>query len=305
MARAFFERATSAHVASSAGLRPGAQIDPLIVAAMSEVGIDLRDCVPHALTPTIVSEADIIVRSIRPDPDNYEWPAGPRYIDWSLPLPANENAPTIDEVRRLRDAARAHALALAHELAFDELRPVSSLLVRAALPFGFCGGWALELFAATHGLALGRSHSDVDVAVLRNDLPRWVSKLASVFRIARDGGLHDAQPDEVASTSAHEIHVDVGGVAIELLVNDVDDDAWVYRRDRRVRRSLSQTFVAAEFPFLAPEIVLLFKAKTPREKDTADFAAILPLLDAERREWLRQALGVMHPDHPWSASLRP
>lgn len=189
-------------------------------------------------------------------------------------------------------------------LALDELRRVSRELAGAGLPFAFGGGWALELFAAKHGAELGRTHSDIDVAVLRRDLPSWASKLAGTFRIVRDGGIHDARPGEVASTTAHEIHVALEGVAIELLVNEADGDAWVYRRDPRVRRALSSAFVADELPFLAPEIVLLFKAKTPREKDVADAEVIMPLLDEERRAWLRDALDIVHPDHPWSGCIK-
>ena len=56
-------------------------------------------------------------------------------------------------------------------------------------------------------------------------------------------------------------------------------------------------------PYLAPEIVLLFKAKAPRAKDEADFAGVLPLLDARRKAWLDAALGLVHPDHPWRTAL--
>ena len=53
-------------------------------------------------------------------------------------------------------------------------------------------------------------------------------------------------------------------------------------------------------PYLAPEIVLLFKAKhADRDKDAADFARALPLLDDQRRQWLADALRVVHPGHDW------
>jgi hypothetical protein len=53
-------------------------------------------------------------------------------------------------------------------------------------------------------------------------------------------------------------------------------------------------------PYLAPEIVLLFKAKhAARDKDAADFARALPLLDAQRRQWLADALRIVHPGHDW------
>jgi hypothetical protein len=43
-------------------------------------------------------------------------------------------------------------------------------------------------------------------------------------------------------------------------------------------------------PYLASEIVLLLKAKNPRDKDEADFWCALPLLDGGQRLWLDNAL---------------
>jgi hypothetical protein len=56
-------------------------------------------------------------------------------------------------------------------------------------------------------------------------------------------------------------------------------------------------------PFLRPQAALLFKAKSMREKDEADFAAALPHLDAAARAWLRAALARAHPGHRWLESL--
>jgi len=56
-------------------------------------------------------------------------------------------------------------------------------------------------------------------------------------------------------------------------------------------------------PFGRPEIVLLFKAKHARPKDDGDLAAALPHLGAERRDWLREALELVHPGHRWLGEL--
>jgi hypothetical protein len=52
-------------------------------------------------------------------------------------------------------------------------------------------------------------------------------------------------------------------------------------------------------PVLAPEIVLLFKAKQRRPRDEADLANTLPILDGARRRWLSDAIRLVHPGHPW------
>ncbi len=44
-------------------------------------------------------------------------------------------------------------------------------------------------------------------------------------------------------------------------------------------------------PYGRPEIVLLFKAKyAVRDRDQADFEAVVPRLEPERRRWLAEAL---------------
>ena len=55
--------------------------------------------------------------------------------------------------------------------------------------------------------------------------------------------------------------------------------------------------------YLRPEVQLLHKAPGLREKDQADFDACLDLLEPGRREWLRTALGIAHPGHPWLGVL--
>ena len=42
-----------------------------------------------------------------------------------------------------------------------------------------------------------------------------------------------------------------------------------------------------------------FKAKAVREKDRADFEAVLPRMSSAQRAWLHTALERVHPDHDW------
>jgi hypothetical protein len=87
---------------------------------------------------------------------------------------------------------------------------------------------------------------------------------------------------------------------------DALDDVWICRRDDRIRLAYDKVIdrTADGIPYGRPEIVLLFKAKHARAKDDADLAAALPLLGAERRRWLADALAVVHPGHRWLASLQ-
>ena len=55
--------------------------------------------------------------------------------------------------------------------------------------------------------------------------------------------------------------------------------------------------------YLNPEVVLHFKARHARVKDVVDRDNVLPLLDDERRAWLREAVRRTYPDHAWQAVL--
>jgi hypothetical protein len=56
-------------------------------------------------------------------------------------------------------------------------------------------------------------------------------------------------------------------------------------------------------PYLAPEIVLLFKSKPMQPHDREDFRNALPALGAPARAWLRAAIAATNPYHDWLAWL--
>ena len=56
-------------------------------------------------------------------------------------------------------------------------------------------------------------------------------------------------------------------------------------------------------PYVRPEVVLLFKAKHARPKDEGDLAAVLPRLDAARKQQLAEWLELVHPVHFWLGDL--
>jgi hypothetical protein len=89
------------------------------------------------------------------------------------------------------------------------------------------------------------------------------------------------------------------------LLNEHDRETgeWVFRRDARIRRPLAGAFVQDRVPYLAPEIVLLYKAKAPSAKDDADFRTMRPHLQSDQRSWLRHALDVTAPGHHWASIL--
>src|SRR3990172_6012458 len=62
MAEALFNRLAGGRaIALSAGTQPGDKVNPVVVEAMREVGIDISGSMPKALTPEMAEQADRII----------------------------------------------------------------------------------------------------------------------------------------------------------------------------------------------------------------------------------------------------
>jgi len=95
----------------SAGSTPADEVNPAVVAAMREVGIDLSREVPKLLTDEAVGEADVVITMGCGDACPI-YP-GKRYLDWDLPDPAGKS---LHEVRPIRDEIDRRVRALLEEL---------------------------------------------------------------------------------------------------------------------------------------------------------------------------------------------
>ena len=89
------------------------------------------------------------------------------------------------------------------------------------------------------------------------------------------------------------------------MLDEADGDEWISRRDARIRRPIASLGLVTEHgtPILAPEVQLFYKSKRKLPKDEIDFAAALPLLDSDARQWLDESLAVTAPSHPWRTAL--
>ena len=95
----------------SAGSAPKNSINPIAVAAMAEVGIDIAHEQPKVLTPEAVIESDAVITMGCGDACPF-YP-GKRYEDWVLEDPAGQD---IDFVRGVRDEIKARVETLLSEL---------------------------------------------------------------------------------------------------------------------------------------------------------------------------------------------
>ena len=98
-------------VVHSAGSAPGEALNPAVVAAMAEVGIDISAERPKKLTDDMAQGANVIVTMGCGDACPV-YP-GKRYVDWELPDPAGK---PLEEVRPIRDEIAARVAMLLEEL---------------------------------------------------------------------------------------------------------------------------------------------------------------------------------------------
>ncbi|GAC1480076.1 MAG: arsenate reductase ArsC [Candidatus Dormibacteria bacterium] len=112
MSEALFAReAKGAHLARSAGTRPATTVNPQVVLAMQEVGIDISRRTPVRLTDQLAEWADVVVTMGCGDECPYI--PGKTYIDWDLADPAGR---PIEQVRAIRDDIRRRIETLIDQL---------------------------------------------------------------------------------------------------------------------------------------------------------------------------------------------
>ena len=115
MAAALLEKHGAGRVVvRSAGSAPADQLNPAVIEAMAELGIDLLagGAHPKKLTEAAVQASDVVITMGCGD----ECPffPGKRYLDWVLEDPAGQG---VESVRPIRDEIERRVLILIDELA--------------------------------------------------------------------------------------------------------------------------------------------------------------------------------------------
>ena len=95
----------------SAGSAPASEINPVVVEAMAEIGVDLGEEFPKPLTDEVVRAADVVITMGCGDACPI-FP-GKRYEDWELDDPAGQDLAAVradpGRDRRARPGARRRA----------------------------------------------------------------------------------------------------------------------------------------------------------------------------------------------------
>ena len=196
---------------------------------------------------------------------------------------------------------------------------VADLMATFSHTWFLCGGWAVDAWLGR----LTRDHPDVDIAVFQDDEHALFDHLAGWQLIAHDphvdGGTSEPWDGRRLDLPAH-IHgrLDAGeglpdrldaatqqGFGLDIQLNERSDSDWILRREPRITMPLSRCARQSAWglPTLVPEVILFYKAEEPRPHDELDFLALLPHLTEKQRRWLREAISLVHPDHPWLPQL--
>jgi hypothetical protein len=186
-----------------------------------------------------------------------------------------------------------------------DVATVLTLMQGTKVSWWLSGGEALDVFVGRPT----RPHGDTDISLRRCDLHAFQCFLAGrmELQVARDGRLSDL-PDGPTGDDVHGLWArDTASGPWRLQVNlePVERGEWIYRREPSVRLELEHVIRYRDdgLPYVAPAVQLLWKAKDTRPQDEHDFAAVVPLLDADERAWLAETIARCHPESAWPARL--
>ena len=107
-------------VVRSAGSEPADRINPAVVEAMAEVGIEISRESPKKLEDAMVRESDVVITMGCGDACPI-YP-GKRYLDWQLTDPAGKSP---EQIRPIRDEIATRVQALIAELGVDDAAATS------------------------------------------------------------------------------------------------------------------------------------------------------------------------------------
>ncbi len=169
------------------------------------------------------------------------------------------------------------------------------------------GGWAIDLFLGKQT----RTHSDLDILIERNDQAAlqtllsdwdvWVSDPPGTLRPWITGEfLNKGIQDIWCRRSLNDPW------RFQVMLFDVEDGDWIFKRDESIRRSLKSVTLGTNegFSILTPEVQLLYKSKSLRDKDMLDFENTLTAMNTAQKRWLKEALIKVYGDkHEWIKRL--
>ncbi|MEK7358215.1 MAG: amino acid transporter [Bdellovibrionota bacterium] len=181
---------------------------------------------------------------------------------------------------------------------------LAALLAASGKPIWLAGGHAIDAYLRRST----RDHDDLDFAIRRADQLAFQRTLNGWDLCAADppgsGTLVQWSAGQFYDLPIHNVWCrrhENSPWELELLFSEFEGDEWVYRRNRAIRGPITEFgWTHATMSVIAPEIQLLYKSRSRREKDLFDFQNCLKVFEPWRstrlREWVTLDSGA---DHPW------
>ena len=195
---------------------------------------------------------------------------------------------------------------------FEPVHTVGSLLSDLTVPWWITGGWAIDLAVGR----VTRDHADVNVMMLERDEHALRGLTGLDIQLIADGQPPGPWPagyrlmaapvpgpkPPVTGSGRHAgdrlvLRGKILPLPAEVIPASAVGTIWVYKKGSHVfTRPLADiTRYWEGIPFLAPEVVLLIKARPGlnwpgTDNDQRDFEAALPVLSAQQRSWLTDAI---------------
>lgn len=209
------------------------------------------------------------------------------------------------------------------------LEQAKDLLKEMKAPWAFCGGFALELFLGNEI----RKHSDIDICVFEDDRDcikdyilknQWkVYQFLGCGRVKcleaadksdpgrnlmciKDGcALVDFYPCAESGVLMYDFHH--AGIErldyLEFLFNRKQNGQLIFSGELEIVRDMQNAILyRGEYPYIAPEIALLYKAANAGNPEyRRDYEAVITRLDGEQLSWFRAGMDKCYPQgHPWN-----
>ena len=115
MAEGFFRKyAPDGYEPQSAGTKPIGTVNPLVIAAMKEIGIDISSQQPKIISDSMIQQSSRIVNMGCMDKESCPTIFVQNVLDWAIPDPKGK---PLDDVRKIRDMIEKMVLEFCKTLA--------------------------------------------------------------------------------------------------------------------------------------------------------------------------------------------
>ena len=114
MAEAFFRKyMPKGFEAISAGTKPSTHVNPIVLQAMKEIGIDIENQMPKNISQQIIDESEKAINMGCIDKESCPALFMKNVLDWQIPDPKGKS---IEEVRKIRDQIKTKVIILIKSL---------------------------------------------------------------------------------------------------------------------------------------------------------------------------------------------